>query len=117
MAAPFVTADCLSAILNLVCPECGGRMGGRSNVFQCQGQCGTDWRSIWERAPVNRRTPVRLKDRKLALAHAERPVPETAFGREHQSPIATPVPDGTLPSEALIASSGRDISNRTQAFL
>ncbi len=117
MAASFVSADCLSAILNLVCPECGGRMGSRSNVFQCQGQCGTDWRSIWESASVNRRTPIRLKDRKLALSHAERPVPEPAFGREHQSPFATLVPGGSLPSEALIASSGRDISNRTQTLL
>ena len=116
MAAPFVSADCLSAILNLVCPECGGRMGSRSNVFQCQGQCGTDWRSVWESASVKRRAPVRLKDRKLALAHAERQVQETAAGREHQSAISTILPEGKLPSEALIASLGRDISNQTQAL-
>ena len=33
MAAPPVSADYLSAILNWVCPECGGRMGGRSKEF------------------------------------------------------------------------------------
>jgi len=116
MTAPSISADHLSAILNLVCPECGGRMGGRPNVFHCQGQCGNDWRSVWESASVKRRTPVRLKNRKLALAHAERPVPETAVGRENQTAISALAPDGQLPSEALIASSGRDLSNQIQAL-
>src|SRR5271165_4669145 len=116
MATPFVSADGLSAILNLVCPECGGRMGGRSNVFQCQGQCGTDWRSVWESASVKRRTPVRLKDRKLALAHAERPAPETAVGPENEFAVSALAPDGHFPSEALIASSVRDLSNQIQAL-
>jgi len=40
----------LSAILNWVCPECGGPMGGPSKEFQCRGRCGTDWRSAWESA-------------------------------------------------------------------
>ena len=43
-----VSTDWISAIRNLVCPECGGRMGGRMKEFQCQGQCGTDWRPVWE---------------------------------------------------------------------
>ncbi len=44
MATRFreVSANWISAIRNLVCPECGGRMGGRMKEFQCQGQCGTD---------------------------------------------------------------------------
>ena len=116
MTAPSISADYLSAILNLVCPECGGRMGGQSNLFQCQGRCGNDWRSVWESVSAKRRTPVRLKDRTLALAHAERPMQETAVGHEHQAAISTLVPDGKLSSEALIASSGRDISNQTQAL-
>ena len=32
-----------------VCPECGGRMGGRTKEFKCQGKCRTDWRDVWER--------------------------------------------------------------------
>ena len=116
MATPDVSADYLSAIVNWVCPECGGRMGGRSKEFQCQGRCGNDWRSVWESASAKRRTPVRLKDRKLAPAHAERPMQETTVGHEHQSAISTLVPDGKLPSEALIASSGRDISSQMQAL-
>lgn len=44
-----LSAKLLSAIRNLVCPECGGPMGGRSKEFKCQGECGTDWRSVWER--------------------------------------------------------------------
>lgn len=41
--------DVVSGILNWVCPECGGRMGGRGKEFKCQGECQTDWRRIWER--------------------------------------------------------------------
>jgi hypothetical protein len=41
--------DIISGILNWVCPECGGRMGGRTKEFECQGECRTDWRDVWER--------------------------------------------------------------------
>jgi tRNA(Ile2) C34 agmatinyltransferase TiaS len=41
--------DVASSILNWVCPECGGRMGGDGKEFKCQGACQTDWRQIWER--------------------------------------------------------------------
>jgi len=40
--------DIISGILNWVCPECGGRMGGRTEEFKCQGECRTDWRDVWE---------------------------------------------------------------------
>jgi len=116
MATPSVSADYLSAIVNWVCPECGGRMGGRSKEFQCQGRCGKDWRSVWESASAKRRTPVRSKDRTPAPAHAEQPMQETVFGREHQSAVSTLVPDGELPSEALIASSEPDISSQMHAL-
>jgi len=43
------SADVMSDILNWVCPECGGRMGGPGREFKCQGECQTDWRQIWER--------------------------------------------------------------------
>ena len=43
------SADVISGILNCVCPECGGRMGGRGKEFKCQGECLTDWRQVWER--------------------------------------------------------------------
>jgi hypothetical protein len=39
--------DIISGILNLVCPACGGRMGGRRTEFKCQGACQTDWRQAW----------------------------------------------------------------------
>jgi len=41
--------EIISGILNWVCPECGGPMGGRTKEFKCQGECRTDWRDIWER--------------------------------------------------------------------
>jgi len=41
--------DIISGILNWVCPECGGRMGGRTKEFQCQGECLRHWRDVWER--------------------------------------------------------------------
>jgi hypothetical protein len=43
-------ADVISGILNCVCPQCGGRMGGRGREFTCQGECLTDWRQVWELA-------------------------------------------------------------------
>jgi hypothetical protein len=43
-------ADVISGILNCVCPECGGKMGGPGKEFRCQGECLTDWRQAWERA-------------------------------------------------------------------
>lgn len=49
-ATTSVSEDYISSIRNLVCPECGGRMGGCSQPFRCQGQCGRDWRSVWESA-------------------------------------------------------------------
>jgi tRNA(Ile2) C34 agmatinyltransferase TiaS len=51
------TADLISGILNWICPECGGRMGGRGNEFRCQGECQTDWRVIWEHLRSARRSP------------------------------------------------------------
>jgi len=45
-----VSADVISGILNGVCPECGGRMGGPGKEFKCQGECQRDWRQVWERA-------------------------------------------------------------------
>lgn len=41
--------DMVSNILNWICPECGGRMGGRGKEFKCQGECQMDWRITWER--------------------------------------------------------------------
>lgn len=40
-------AEVISNILNRICPECGGRMGGEGREFKCQGQCKSDWRDLW----------------------------------------------------------------------
>ena len=48
--ASGTSLDVISGILNCVCPECGGRMGGHGMEFKCQGQCLADWRSVWEQA-------------------------------------------------------------------
>jgi hypothetical protein len=34
----------ISAIINLVCPQCGGGM----MEFRCLGRCSRDWRPEWE---------------------------------------------------------------------
>jgi hypothetical protein len=47
--AAKLNGDVISGILNCVCPECGGPMGGRGKEFKCQGECRTDWRPVWER--------------------------------------------------------------------
>ena len=44
------TREIISSIMNWVCPECGGRMGGRGGEFKCQGNCQFDWRELWERS-------------------------------------------------------------------
>jgi tRNA(Ile2) C34 agmatinyltransferase TiaS len=43
------TGEVVSSILNWICPECGGRLGGRGKEFKCQGECQTDWRELWEK--------------------------------------------------------------------
>jgi tRNA(Ile2) C34 agmatinyltransferase TiaS len=48
LSGPITTADVVSGIMNWVCPECGGRMGGRGKEFKCQGECQMDWRQRWE---------------------------------------------------------------------
>ena len=50
-----ISAEYISAIRNLVCPECGGQMGGRPKEFKCHGRCGRDWRAVWESAFTTRR--------------------------------------------------------------
>jgi hypothetical protein len=45
--------DVISGILNWVCPECGGRMGGPTKEFKCQGECRKDWRAVWESRLAN----------------------------------------------------------------
>jgi hypothetical protein len=38
-----------SAIVNCVCPECGGALRITRSQFRCQGRCGEDWRPAWDR--------------------------------------------------------------------
>jgi len=55
LSAIKATADVVSGILNWVCPECGGRMGGHGREFKCQGECQMDWRQVWEQVlPIGR---------------------------------------------------------------
>ena len=62
--------DIISGIVNWVCPECGGRMGGRTKEFKCQGECQRDWYPVWEsssatakksRSALRRMNPVGAK--------------------------------------------------------
>jgi len=39
-----------SAIVNCLCPECGGAIELHSNQFRCLGRCGKQWRATWESA-------------------------------------------------------------------
>ena len=49
----------ISAIINLVCPECGGSM----MEFRCWGKCRRDWRFAWECATDARGFDVRRHPR------------------------------------------------------
>jgi hypothetical protein len=43
----------ISSIINLVCPQCGGRM----SEFQCDGRCRRNWIAEWEWANQVTRSP------------------------------------------------------------
>ena len=45
----------VSSILNLICPSCGGPLGGPAKEFKCQGFCRRDWRPDWESSRLTRR--------------------------------------------------------------
>ena len=34
----------ISSIINLICPQCGGRM----SEFECEGRCRKNWLAEWE---------------------------------------------------------------------
>jgi hypothetical protein len=38
-----------SAIVNCICPECGGGLSLGADQLRCRGRCGTDWRPVWIR--------------------------------------------------------------------
>lgn len=38
------SASMISSIINLVCPQCGGRM----LEFQCEGRCRRNWLAEWQ---------------------------------------------------------------------
>jgi hypothetical protein len=67
--------DIISDILNWVCPECGGPMGGLTKEFKCQGKCLRDWRDVWERRSPkpreNARSPQTLAKQYKVYATAE----------------------------------------------
>jgi hypothetical protein len=55
-ASAITNANLISAIVNCVCPACGGASGVRKNQFQCRGECGKDWRLVWDNArPIHRK--------------------------------------------------------------
>ncbi len=65
--------DSISDILNWVCPGCGGRMGGRTQEFKCQGECRTDWRDVWERIRMRPRSDCFIRwSRRIRFALAEK---------------------------------------------
>ena len=46
-------AQIISSIINLVCPQCGGKM----SEFQCEGRCRRNWLAEWEWANHTTRSP------------------------------------------------------------
>jgi hypothetical protein len=64
----------ISGIVNWVCPECGGRMGGQAKEFKCQGECQTDWHRVWESssatAKKNRSASRRMNPAEAKSSHA-----------------------------------------------
>lgn len=80
-----LTANDVSNILNLICPRCGGPLGGEAQEFKCQGRCRTDWRRAWDssrRATTLARSPRARALRKNGLPHlSAKRHPWRAIGR------------------------------------
>jgi hypothetical protein len=56
----------ISSIINLVCPQCGGRM----SEFQCEGRCRRNWLAEWEWAnQATRRSESRSPHNATGLMH------------------------------------------------
>ena len=55
-------AHVISSIINLVCPQCGGRM----SEFQCEGRCRRNWLAEWEWANQSPRSPNTRQEATLA---------------------------------------------------
>jgi len=49
----------LSSIINLICPQCGGRVSD----FECEGRCGRNWLAEWEWANRTRESVPRTRVR------------------------------------------------------
>jgi hypothetical protein len=60
-ASVHLNASLISAILNLVCPDCGGSMMG----FRCQGKCLKDWRAEWDAHSKRVRNPMSRAGKRL----------------------------------------------------
>jgi hypothetical protein len=45
--------DIRSAILNCICPDCGGVIELETNDLKCLGRCGKRWRDIWVRTQLH----------------------------------------------------------------
>jgi len=52
----------ISAIINLVCPQCGGGM----MEFRCLGKCSRDWRPEWKSA-IKASAILKVQSRKLKM--------------------------------------------------
>lgn len=55
-----------SAILNCICPECGGVIELETSELKCLGRCGKSWRDIWVR------TQLQLQARKATRPSSPR---------------------------------------------
>jgi len=60
----------VSSILNLICPSCGGPLGGPSKEFKCQGRCRRDWRPDWESSGLNREQRRTTRSNRRRMRHS-----------------------------------------------
>jgi len=65
-----LTAYDVSSILNLICPSCGGPLGGLSEEFRCQGLCRRDWRPEWESSSPNRKLKKTIGSGRRRVPHS-----------------------------------------------
>jgi hypothetical protein len=65
-------ASVRSAIVNCICPECGGALELGLNQFRCVGRCGKDWRPTWESEHCNGGTRTQRRDNHSRFRNSRR---------------------------------------------
>ena len=98
-----------SAIVNCLCPECGGAIDLSTDQFRCRGLCGKDWRPAWNLV-VSGRKQARQRERARNSDNKSEVKGNHLFLRHVVRLRATGGRPGTLLSELFCGPDVRDLA-------